>query len=42
MANIRLDVNHMMKDFLGERGIDGAEMNALSASLSNAYKAVEA
>ena len=30
MANIRLDVNHMMKDFLGERGIDGAEMNALS------------
>ena len=41
MANIRLDVNHMMKDFLGERGIDGAEMNALSASLSNAYKAVE-
>ena len=42
MANIRLDVNHMMKDFLGERGIDGAEMNALFASLSNAYKAVEA
>ena len=42
MANIRLDVNHMMKDFLGERGIDGAEMNALSASLSKAYKAVEA
>ena len=42
MANIRLDVNHMMKDFLGERGIDGAEMNALSASLSTAYKAVEA
>ena len=42
MANIRLDVNHMMKDFLGERAIDGAEMNALFASLSNAYKAVEA
>ena len=33
MANIRLDVNHMMKDFLGERGIDGAEMNALYQSM---------
>jgi len=42
MANIRLNVNHMMKDFLGEHGIDSAEMNALSANLSSAYKAVEA
>lgn len=42
MANIQLNVNHMMKDFLGERGIDGAEMNALSARLADAYKAVEA
>lgn len=42
MANIRLNVNHMMKDFLGEHGIDGAEMNALFARLSNAYDAVEA
>ncbi len=43
MSNaIRLDVNHMMKDYLGERGIDRAEIDALDGRLRAAHAAVEA
>ena len=42
MANITLNVNHMMKDFMGERGIAREDMASLAPSLKKAYEAVEA
>ena len=42
MANITLNVNHMMKDFMGEKGLAREDMEKLYPALENAYKAVEA
>lgn len=39
---IKLDVNHMMSDFLGPRGINRAELDALVPELKKAHAAVEA
>ena len=41
MSRIVLNTNHMMKDFLGENGIDPNEVKGLMPQLENAYKAVE-
>ncbi len=43
MSNaIRLDINHMMNDYLGPKGIDKAEVLAMHAKLQAAHAAVEA
>lgn len=43
MSNqIRLDINHMMKDYLGERGISRAELAQMEGALKKAYASVEA
>lgn len=39
---IRLDVNHMMNDYLGGHGIDKAQVDALLPELKRAHAAVEA
>ncbi len=42
MSNITLNVNHMMSEYLGDRGIRRDEMEKLSESLKNAHARVEA
>lgn len=39
---IRLDINHMMADFIGEKGISREELTALEPQMKKAYAMVEA
>ena len=39
---IKLDINHMMNDFLGGKGLDRAQITAMEPALKNAHAQVEA
>ncbi|MDL2205864.1 glucose-6-phosphate isomerase [Eubacteriales bacterium OttesenSCG-928-N13] len=41
-AQIRLDINHMMNDYLGGHGIDKAEIESMIPALKKAHASVEA